>query len=115
MCLAPGVVGKALALLPHFSPSVLPLPAQNPLSSFRKADVAWSLSMSGDLGLPLDLVELMLEEKGVQLDSAGLARLAQEEAQVQAGAPPPGFCWDSQPFPSPESLGRAAAIEGRGG
>ncbi|KAF6112489.1 alanyl-tRNA synthetase 2, mitochondrial [Phyllostomus discolor] len=40
--------------------------------------------MSGDLGLPLDLVELMLEEKGVQLDSAGLARLAQEEAQHRA-------------------------------
>ncbi|XP_054425412.1 alanine--tRNA ligase, mitochondrial [Pteronotus mesoamericanus] len=48
------------------------------------AEVAWSLSMSGDLGLPLDLVELMLEEKGVQLDSAGLARLAQEEAQHRA-------------------------------
>lgn len=48
------------------------------------ADVAWSLSMSGDLGLPLDLVKLMLEEKGVQLDSAGLARLAQEEAQHRA-------------------------------
>lgn len=41
--------------------------------------------MSGNLGLPLDLVELMLEEKGVQLDSAGLARLAREEAQVLAG------------------------------
>lgn len=26
----------------------------------------------------------MLEEKGVQLDTAGLERLAQEEAQVQA-------------------------------
>ncbi|XP_036909831.1 alanine--tRNA ligase, mitochondrial isoform X2 [Sturnira hondurensis] len=48
------------------------------------AEVAWSLSMSGDLGLPLDLVELMLEEKGVQLDSAGLARLAEEEAQRRA-------------------------------
>ncbi|XP_047588000.1 alanine--tRNA ligase, mitochondrial [Lutra lutra] len=45
------------------------------------AEVAWSLSLSGNLGLPLDLLELMLEEKGVQLDSAGLARLAQEEAQ----------------------------------
>lgn len=71
------------------------------MSFFPKAQVAWSLSMSGDLGLPLDLVELMLEEKGVQLDSAGLARLAQEEAQVQAGAPPPGFCWDSRPLPQP--------------
>ncbi|XP_053458071.1 alanine--tRNA ligase, mitochondrial [Nycticebus coucang] len=48
------------------------------------AEVAWSLSLSGNLGLPLDLVELMLEEKGVQLDSAGLERLAQEEAQHQA-------------------------------
>uniref|UniRef100_A0A8D1HVH6 Alanine--tRNA ligase n=1 Tax=Sus scrofa TaxID=9823 RepID=A0A8D1HVH6_PIG len=48
------------------------------------AEVAWSLSLSGNLGLPLDLVELMLEEKGVQLDSAGLARLAQEEAQHRA-------------------------------
>ncbi|XP_066107707.1 alanine--tRNA ligase, mitochondrial isoform X1 [Saccopteryx bilineata] len=48
------------------------------------AEVAWSLSMSGDLGIPLDLVELMLEEKGVQLDSAGLAQLAQEEAQLRA-------------------------------
>ncbi|XP_036998490.2 alanine--tRNA ligase, mitochondrial isoform X1 [Artibeus jamaicensis] len=53
-------------------------------SNVFPAEVAWSLSMSGDLGLPLDLVELMLEEKGVQLDSAGLARLAQEEAQHRA-------------------------------
>ncbi|XP_039087067.1 alanine--tRNA ligase, mitochondrial isoform X2 [Hyaena hyaena] len=50
-------------------------------SDLFPAEVAWSLSLSGSLGLPLDLVELMLEEKGVQLDSAGLARLAQEEAQ----------------------------------
>lgn len=57
--------------------------------------------MSGDLGLPLDLIELMLEEKGVRLDSAGLARLAQEEAQVQIGAPLPGFCWDNQLLPQP--------------
>lgn len=57
--------------------------------------------MSGDLGLPLDLIELMLEEKGMRLDSAGLARLAQEEAQVQVGAPLPGFCWDNQPLPQP--------------
>ncbi|XP_037375714.1 alanine--tRNA ligase, mitochondrial [Talpa occidentalis] len=53
-------------------------------SDLFPAEVAWSLSMSGNLGLPLDLVELMLEEKGVQLDSAGLARLAQEEAQHRA-------------------------------
>lgn len=56
--------------------------------------------MSGDLGLPLDLVELMLEEKGVQMDPAGLARLAQEEAQVQAGAPHQGSV-GSQPIPQP--------------
>uniref|UniRef100_A0A452TFR6 alanine--tRNA ligase n=1 Tax=Ursus maritimus TaxID=29073 RepID=A0A452TFR6_URSMA len=50
-------------------------------SELFPAEVAWSLSLAGNLGLPLDLLELMLEEKGVQLDSAGLARLAQEEAQ----------------------------------
>uniref|UniRef100_A0A8C9A6E4 Alanine--tRNA ligase n=1 Tax=Prolemur simus TaxID=1328070 RepID=A0A8C9A6E4_PROSS len=48
------------------------------------AEVAWSLSLSGNLGLPLDLVELMLEEKGVQLDTAGLEQLAREEAQHRA-------------------------------
>ncbi|ELW65622.1 Alanyl-tRNA synthetase, mitochondrial [Tupaia chinensis] len=53
-------------------------------SDMFPAEVAWSLSLSGNLGLPLDLVELMLEEKGVQLDTAGLERLAQEEAQHRA-------------------------------
>ncbi|XP_020012749.2 alanine--tRNA ligase, mitochondrial isoform X1 [Castor canadensis] len=53
-------------------------------SDLFPAEVAWSLSLSGHLGLPLDLVELMLEEKGVQLDSAGLEQLAQEEAQHRA-------------------------------
>uniref|UniRef100_A0A2K6SA54 Alanine--tRNA ligase n=1 Tax=Saimiri boliviensis boliviensis TaxID=39432 RepID=A0A2K6SA54_SAIBB len=53
-------------------------------SDMFPAEVAWSLSLAGDLGLPLDLVELMLEEKGVQLDSAGLERLAREEAQHRA-------------------------------
>ncbi|XP_049621438.1 alanine--tRNA ligase, mitochondrial [Suncus etruscus] len=53
-------------------------------SDLFPAEVAWSLSLSGNLGIPLDLVELMLEEKGAQLDSAGLARLAQEEAQRRA-------------------------------
>uniref|UniRef100_A0A8C9GVJ1 Alanine--tRNA ligase n=1 Tax=Piliocolobus tephrosceles TaxID=591936 RepID=A0A8C9GVJ1_9PRIM len=53
-------------------------------SDMFPAEVAWSLSLSGDLGLPLDMVELMLEEKGVQLDSTGLEQLAQEEAQHQA-------------------------------
>jgi alanyl-tRNA synthetase len=84
------MTGKALAfthselLSLSFDPSSL----QYSLSSFLKAEVAWSLSLSGHLGLPLDLVELMLEEKGVQLDSAGLEQLAQEEAQVQARDPP---------------------------
>ena len=94
---------KALALTaPSILPlwAVLPLPPEHPLSSFLKAEVAWSLSLSGNLGLPLDLLELMLEEKGVQLDSAGLARLAQEEAQVQAGAAPPGVLL-GQPVPQP--------------
>ncbi|KAI5251198.1 Alanine--Trna Ligase [Manis pentadactyla] len=59
-------------------------------SDMFPADVAWSLSLSGNIGLPLDLLELMLEEKGVQLDSAGLARLAQEEAQHQARQAEPG-------------------------
>ncbi|XP_011926782.1 PREDICTED: alanine--tRNA ligase, mitochondrial isoform X5 [Cercocebus atys] len=53
-------------------------------SDMFPAEVAWSLSLSGDLGLPLDMVKLMLEEKGVQLDSTGLERLAQEAAQHQA-------------------------------
>lgn len=94
------VVTKAPALP---SSSLLPLqsvllPSEHAVSSFFKAEVAWSLSLSGHLGLPLDLVELMLEEKGVQLDSAGLAQLAQEEAQVQAGAPPPRVLL-GQPLP----------------
>lgn len=96
------MVRKAVTLT---SPSILPLPTQHPLSSFHKAEVAWSLSMSGDLGLPLDLIELMLEEKGVRLDSAGLARLAQEEAQVQVGHPYQGSVGTVSPFPSPEFLG----------
>ncbi|KAM4835251.1 LOW QUALITY PROTEIN: alanine--tRNA ligase, mitochondrial [Thomomys bottae] len=53
-------------------------------SDLFPAEVAWSLSLSGNLGLPLDLVELMLEEKGVRLDTTGLERLAQEEAQHRA-------------------------------
>lgn len=40
--------------------------------------------MSGNLGIPLDLVELMLAEKEVKLDTAGLEQLSQREAQVQA-------------------------------
>ncbi|KAM8999428.1 alanine--tRNA ligase, mitochondrial isoform 2-T2 [Sarcophilus harrisii] len=53
-------------------------------SELFPAEVAWSLS--GNLGLPLDLVGLMLEEKGIQLDSAGLQQLSQEEAQRRSQA-----------------------------
>lgn len=67
--------------------------------------MAWSLSLSGNLGLPLDLVELMLEEKGVQLDTAGLERLAQEEAQVLAGLPH-RFCWVTASPPVLGSCGK---------
>lgn len=35
----------------------------------------------------MDLVKLMLEEKGVQLDVEGLEKLAQKEAQVQTAGP----------------------------
>lgn len=44
-------------------------------------DVAWSLY--SNLGFPLDLIGLMLEEKGIQLDSAALDQLAQEDAEVR--------------------------------
>ncbi|XP_038616791.1 alanine--tRNA ligase, mitochondrial [Tachyglossus aculeatus] len=53
------------------------------------AEMAWSLSVSGHLGLTLDLVELMLEEKGVELDKAGLERLEQQERQDEAKASAP--------------------------
>lgn len=115
LCLATVWLGKPRPLLlPHLIPlPVLPLLAQHPLSSFLKADVAWSLSLSGNVGLPLDLLELMLEEKGVQLDSAGLARLAQEEAQVQARTSHLGFCWDPGALsPALSSREEPAASEG---
>uniref|UniRef100_A0A670Y6J7 Alanine--tRNA ligase n=1 Tax=Pseudonaja textilis TaxID=8673 RepID=A0A670Y6J7_PSETE len=44
-------------------------------------EVAWSLYRN--LGFPLDLIKLMLEEKGVQLDIATFDRLAQEHAEQQ--------------------------------
>lgn len=43
-------------------------------------EVAWSLYRN--LGFPLDLIKLMLEEKGVQLDIATFDHLAQEHAEV---------------------------------
>uniref|UniRef100_A0A8C9X8P5 Alanine--tRNA ligase n=1 Tax=Sander lucioperca TaxID=283035 RepID=A0A8C9X8P5_SANLU len=50
------------------------------------AAVAWSLHR--DLGFPLDLVDLMLEERGVQVDRPELDRLI---AQNQKSDPQPGF------------------------
>ncbi|XP_062896575.1 alanine--tRNA ligase, mitochondrial-like [Mobula hypostoma] len=49
------------------------------------ADVAWSLHRN--LGFPLDLISLMLEEKAVTMDTEGLDRLAQEEAERAQGGP----------------------------
>ncbi|EDM18733.1 alanyl-tRNA synthetase like (predicted) [Rattus norvegicus] len=67
-------------------------------SDLFPAEVAWSLSLSGNLGIPLDLVQLMLEEKGVKLDTAGLEQLAQKEAQHRAqqaeAAQEEGLCLD---------------------
>lgn len=44
-------------------------------------EVAWSLHTN--LGFPLDLIGLMLEENGVQMDTAALDQLAQEDAEVR--------------------------------
>ncbi|KAK5873273.1 hypothetical protein PBY51_018328 [Eleginops maclovinus] len=46
------------------------------------ASVAWSLHRN--LGFPLDLVDLMLEERGVQVDQKDLQRLI-SESQVKSG------------------------------
>ncbi|KAL8185646.1 UNVERIFIED_CONTAM: hypothetical protein K2H54_056647, partial [Gekko kuhli] len=45
-------------------------------------EVAWGLYRN--LGFPLDLIGLMLEEKGVQLDTAALDQLAQEDTERKA-------------------------------
>lgn len=42
--------------------------------------MAWSLHR--DLGFPLDLVDLMLEERGVQVDRLELDRLISENQKV---------------------------------
>ncbi|KAG9469907.1 hypothetical protein GDO78_019390 [Eleutherodactylus coqui] len=44
-------------------------------------DVAWSLYRN--LGFPLDLIRLMLEERGLSLDKAALDQLAVEEAEMK--------------------------------
>uniref|UniRef100_A0A8C0QRT8 Alanine--tRNA ligase n=1 Tax=Chelonoidis abingdonii TaxID=106734 RepID=A0A8C0QRT8_CHEAB len=51
-------------------------------SKLFPAEVAWSLY--GNLGFPLDLIGLMIEEKGIQLDWAALDQLAQEDAKQKA-------------------------------
>lgn len=45
------------------------------------ASVAWSLHR--DLGFPLDLVDLMLEDTGVQVDHQEVDRLVEEHRQVR--------------------------------
>ncbi|XP_031154389.1 alanine--tRNA ligase, mitochondrial isoform X1 [Sander lucioperca] len=52
------------------------------------AAVAWSLHR--DLGFPLDLVDLMLEERGVQVDRPELDRLIAQNQKVKSD-PQPGF------------------------
>uniref|UniRef100_A0A452HJ50 Alanine--tRNA ligase n=1 Tax=Gopherus agassizii TaxID=38772 RepID=A0A452HJ50_9SAUR len=51
-------------------------------SKLFPVEVAWSLY--GNLGFPLDLIGLMIEEKGIQLDWAALDQLAQEDAKRKA-------------------------------
>lgn len=45
------------------------------------ASVAWCLHR--DLGFPLDLVDIMLEEKDVQVDREELNRLMEESQKVR--------------------------------
>ncbi|CAM4648779.1 alanine--tRNA ligase, mitochondrial isoform X1 [Lepidochelys kempii] len=51
-------------------------------SKLFPGEVAWSLY--GNLGFPLDLIGLMIEEKGIQMDWAALDQLAQENAKRKA-------------------------------
>uniref|UniRef100_A0A8C8VGV8 alanine--tRNA ligase n=1 Tax=Pelusios castaneus TaxID=367368 RepID=A0A8C8VGV8_9SAUR len=50
-------------------------------SKFFPTEVAWSLH--GNLGFPLDLIDLMVEEKGIQLDWATLGQLAQKDRKTR--------------------------------
>ncbi|KAM4771340.1 alanine--tRNA ligase, mitochondrial [Rhinophrynus dorsalis] len=54
---------------------------QDQSSKTFPVDVAWSLYRN--LGFPLDLIGLMLEERGVSLDKASLDILALEEAELK--------------------------------
>ncbi|XP_019405185.1 PREDICTED: alanine--tRNA ligase, mitochondrial [Crocodylus porosus] len=51
-------------------------------SKLFPVEVAWSIY--GNLGFPLDLIGLMLEEKGIQLDWEIVNKLAQEDAEKKA-------------------------------
>ncbi|KAM9608219.1 alanine--tRNA ligase, mitochondrial isoform 6-T7 [Morphnus guianensis] len=62
-------------------------------STYFPAEVAWSLY--GNLGFPLDLIDLILEEKGISLDSAAFNELALEDAKQKAGGPPAGQLEDT--------------------
>lgn len=62
------------------------------LISVSAVEVAWSIY--GNLGFPLDLIGLMLEEKGIQLDWEIVNKLAQEDAEVRDRIwPPTCFHW----------------------
>ncbi|KFR06493.1 hypothetical protein N306_02423, partial [Opisthocomus hoazin] len=57
------------------------------------AEIAWSLY--GNLGFPVDLIDLMLEEKGIHLDSAAFNALVMEDAKRKAGGPQAGQLEDT--------------------
>lgn len=55
------------------------------ISFLLAASVAWSLHR--DLGFPLDLVDLILEERGVRVDRQELDRLIAENQKVGLNSP----------------------------
>ncbi|KAL7987452.1 hypothetical protein Chor_006371 [Crotalus horridus] len=77
------VINRTLQKLNHSQ--VFPgkdLISPQPTTAICQSEVAWSLYRN--LGFPLDLIKLMLEEKGVQLDIATFDHLAQEHAEHNA-------------------------------
>ncbi|NWU98002.1 SYAM protein, partial [Upupa epops] len=65
-------------------------------------EVAWSLY--GNLGFPLDMIDLMLEEKGISLDSTAFNKLAQEDAERKAGGTQAGQQEDANAYLDVHSL-----------
>lgn len=63
---------------PLTRPSCCALHYSNP--RLPSGSIAWSLHRN--LGFPLDLISLMVEEKGVAMDTETLRRLAMEEEKV---------------------------------